>query len=1282
MVYDPATNEQLVETQAGIFRDINDYLLNLTAEELMDGKDYQGSIASWLQFKQDSFKTLNDLTEKKFMSASLDFDNTLKTTVDIAYTMGEQSAAAELLSAGIQPDLGAGFQDLAQYSMDALVDGIINRFHNRVNKLDITRSVKDAYSEATEAAAALVVQGIPLDQAVEQATESLLSQGIKHVNVGSRKMGIDAYAETSIRTIAGNAQVQGSIDRYEDAGQYLVWITDSPMECSLCRKWEGKILRTTNDLEKIPAKYHEYKTLEHAKSKGLFHPNCTHSAQMYIEGYSTPPKDTKDAENEKRRSKIRRLKKLERTNKTKAKFWAKNGSPRRAALSKKRAAKYEAERIRFESLVERKSLGWFTGEDRLRRLAAANGVPEKLINEAAGNLPQLNKIALKTGVDPRLVSRKVRTRVDKLRNPPDVRELGIKSLDDLADGGKELNMQYKRFFEDDAGIMNFLEDDGQFHQPPKLPEKATKSKSQFNKLVGNKKEFQNEYGKWVWSESKGKPEIAWSNAKKKEFDEIIESYLEEEIAGGVGREGKQIVAGGLPSSGKTFNLKNQGYDIDNYIIVNPDYMKTRIIINKYATKVDRKFNDDMTDIFINGGVKGAGSKLNKAHPVFNHLKSIHPDIAEDFVDKVFDKETLNDIREAIVAETNIGGTGLFGYEAANVIHEESSTLAKKLLEEASDEKFNIIQDVTMGTDKPLKAAEDLVKNKGYEKTEVMFVMFQKEQAVEAVVERYLRMNITNIDSSGRGGRYVMSGVLDKATVKVNAGEGLGKTIELLGREAVTDNELLLVDLLESDYVATDPDKINIINRYSVPDVKQKGFRSVRIAVEEVDGKFKAARQVRGGIDGLKEYTEDVVVKISNRAGIDDVEEMTKKVLIKNAAGEITGVNQKWLSQIEERKEVLRKVNKNVDDAGLYLIAKEKGFTSTPNKVKTYKEISGGRTPAEVLEEQTKYIGENLIDNEVLTEDVITYRGLSDSTDIDQEVWKMQTVKRPAAKRITQVTRQIGFDDLVGQGEFKAAFRVEQKMKRHLSDLGVMDLEIQIDGDSMLEAQKRFKEYAIENSDNPLFSRWGNPSFYPDDDILFNPELFEVEEFREIYDEILYERNIGFQNKKMPPTVMTGLEMHEEFIDGDYYAGHGVYGHGIYTDPDITLAVSYADQYDEVDGYGEGGVVQAMKVPAGTKMPSQETLHRVMKEVESDQSKVYSELMMGRYNQEKNDLYRHINSTLHTNIGRRLAAMGYQAYDVRMLDGIKGHIVILDRSIIEVVETPIYVNGSLKTEAVG
>ena len=48
MVYDPATNEQIVATQAEFFQEISDAILNLTAEEILDGKDdFNGTIEEW-----------------------------------------------------------------------------------------------------------------------------------------------------------------------------------------------------------------------------------------------------------------------------------------------------------------------------------------------------------------------------------------------------------------------------------------------------------------------------------------------------------------------------------------------------------------------------------------------------------------------------------------------------------------------------------------------------------------------------------------------------------------------------------------------------------------------------------------------------------------------------------------------------------------------------------------------------------------------------------------------------------------------------------------------------------------------------------------------------------------------------------------------------------------------------------------------------------------------------------------------------------------------------------
>ena len=155
MVYDPATNEQIVQTQAEFFQEASDFLLNLTAEEILDGKDdFNGTIEEWLQFKQVSFAKVAEEAAKRAEEVYGYVPQAIRQTIELAYDIGETTAAAELLSAGIQPDLGAGFQSLADFAIDGLVDSAVNRVQNRMNRLQITRSINDAYANTTEAAAA------------------------------------------------------------------------------------------------------------------------------------------------------------------------------------------------------------------------------------------------------------------------------------------------------------------------------------------------------------------------------------------------------------------------------------------------------------------------------------------------------------------------------------------------------------------------------------------------------------------------------------------------------------------------------------------------------------------------------------------------------------------------------------------------------------------------------------------------------------------------------------------------------------------------------------------------------------------------------------------------------------------------------------------------------------------------------------------------------------------------------------------------------------------------
>lgn len=1294
MVYDPAYNEQIADTYAEVFRDINDFLVEITAESILEGKKYDGSIENWLAFKQTHLKRLTEQASKAADNAFGAIIPAIEGAVEVAYSIGEQTAVAELLSAGIQTDVSGGFQTLAEYSIDGLVDSIANRFQNRVNKLDIVRSTNDVYAQVTESAAALVTSGVAtLEEAVEIAVDKFLDDGIKSVNLGNRKMRLDAYAETSIRTISGNAQIQGSLDRYEDADQYLSWVSDSPMECEQCREWEGKILRTTNDLEKLPEKYHNYPSLETAKAGGLFHPNCTHSLQVYIEGYSTPPTDTNDEANEKRRNKIRRLQRLERTNKVKEKIYKADGQTNRAKGARERAARYRKERRQFEAQIERKSLGWFTGEDRLRRLAEANGIKPEVLEAAKGNLPRLNKLAAKTGFDPRLVSTQVRKGVADTQLP-DIKDFDVDSFDKLSIAEqKSLRLQYNKYFEGEFGIMNQLEAEGKFHNPPTLPENVQKyNKSKFDKWIeNNRTKYSNEYGSWEWNTKKNKPDFIWNDAlEANTWTPEIEQFIAEAEAAGALKDKKQVVAGGLPSSGKTFTLANKAkdpslktYNLEEYVIVNADDFKTRIIFRDYASKTDQAIDKLMSDTFINDDKFGVGSKLGATNPIMKKLKIHHPEIYDEMFGKTFDKSTLTEIREGIVSKTKIGDTGLFGYEAANIIHEESSVMLKKAQDLASDAGFNMIHDVTMGSAKPIRLVDDLVNLKNYDPAEVMFIMYTEEQARATVVDRYIRGNFTNLSTTGgRGGRYVMSSVIDSSTKKVKTKAGFkNKAQDLLGRDAVTDNEVFLNELLQSDNVSTDLNDIQIINRYSDIDPKTGQAKAYRIELELKDGKIVAKRS-SSGVDGLQVVTKEAESKFGgNRAGLDDLEEILEEQQLKSSQGNVTiGVKQSYLNEIEKRKSYFKNIKRKYDDAGLYIVAKQKGFTGKPKVVKKATDLFEG----DGLRNAPKDI---TIKNGLLKEDVVVFRGLSDSMDTDQDTWTLQSTKLQVATRVNNSIQGLDLSidnripsDMTDLGiTFYKAEEATNSLKRHINNLNVVAVKSDyIDAESFKEAQEQFRLIKLKEIENGAEEFFTESYFTTSDELVkqgyVDIGLLKNKEFQIIYDEVLYSKGVNVLEKPMPPLVMTGQQMHDEFINGDYYAGHGIYGRGTYTDTTLEVAEMYANQSERVDGYGEGGVVQAIKLEKGTKMPSQETVSEVAKQVEEKRMEYYTRYQKGRPDEYKIRTYRELSQTTELDVGRTLAAMGYQAYDVSMLDSIKTHVVILDRSAVTVAETPIMING--------
>jgi hypothetical protein len=110
----------------------------------------------------------------------------------------------------------------------------------------------------------------------------LAGEGLTHVRYADgRRVSLEAYTDMNARTMAGQAAVQASMNRYAEYGFDLVRVSAHPRPSPFCVPWEGKILSRTGDTDGYPT-YAE----AHAGGRGLHHPSCRHFISAYIEGVS------------------------------------------------------------------------------------------------------------------------------------------------------------------------------------------------------------------------------------------------------------------------------------------------------------------------------------------------------------------------------------------------------------------------------------------------------------------------------------------------------------------------------------------------------------------------------------------------------------------------------------------------------------------------------------------------------------------------------------------------------------------------------------------------------------------------------------------------------------------------------------------------------------------------------------------------------------------------------------------------------------------------------------
>ncbi|MFB8242004.1 phage minor capsid protein [Kitasatospora purpeofusca] len=297
MPVSPADAEDLARSVRGLYEEAEDALLARLAAALASGIQ----APRWAEDKLRSIGHLRAAVEEIITALRRDATSAIGQAVAAAYERGHQAAAAELgaLPEGLR---AAAARDVPNApAVDRLARAAVDEQGPVWQR--ILRAVLDVYRQVVTRASATVLTGVNTRRAAAQrALDAFAGRGITgFVDRSGRSWEMASYAEMAVRSVTARAAVQGHTDRLQAMGQRLVIVSDSPLECTLCEPWEGKVLaldgppgehtvrveHATEDGRLVAVRVAG--TLPEARSRGLFHPNCRHSVSLYLPGVTVRP---------------------------------------------------------------------------------------------------------------------------------------------------------------------------------------------------------------------------------------------------------------------------------------------------------------------------------------------------------------------------------------------------------------------------------------------------------------------------------------------------------------------------------------------------------------------------------------------------------------------------------------------------------------------------------------------------------------------------------------------------------------------------------------------------------------------------------------------------------------------------------------------------------------------------------------------------------------------------------------------------------------------------------
>jgi hypothetical protein len=299
----PADTVDLARAISRIYEDAEDALFGLVSQALAEGIDSPRWAEAKLMAIGDLRRALEDVTR----ALQRDATGAISSAVEEAYRRGGQAAVAELgaLAEGHRHYVARHLPGAS--AVDRLARAAVHEQGPTWGR--ILREPLDIYRSVVARVSGSVLLGaLTRRQAAGRALDQFAARGVtSFTDVAGRRWNMASYGEMAARSVTARAAITGHVEQLQALGQTLVIVSDAPLECPLCRPWEGEVLAINGaagphtlrlphaddpgTLFRRPetVAVHVAGSLPEARAAGLLHPNCRHSLSVYLPGVTVRP---------------------------------------------------------------------------------------------------------------------------------------------------------------------------------------------------------------------------------------------------------------------------------------------------------------------------------------------------------------------------------------------------------------------------------------------------------------------------------------------------------------------------------------------------------------------------------------------------------------------------------------------------------------------------------------------------------------------------------------------------------------------------------------------------------------------------------------------------------------------------------------------------------------------------------------------------------------------------------------------------------------------------------